>query len=65
MEMDSKLEPRSEMTTTQLMEMDAKQTAHQWSLDGSVQEEAPPQLTLAPSEQMDSFRMTQPTLKLE
>jgi len=63
--MDLKLEPRSEMTTTQLMETGERQTAHQWKLAGSVQEEAPPQMTLVPSEQTDSFRMTQPTLKLE
>jgi len=63
--MDLKLEPRSETTTTQLMEMGERQTAHQWRLVGSAQEEAPPQPTLAPSELMDSFRMTQPTQRHE
>jgi len=63
--MDSKLETRSEMITTQLVEMGEKQTDHRWKLVGSAQEEAPLQLTLAPSEQMDSFRMMQQTLRLE
>ena len=65
MEMDLKLELRSEMTTTQLREMGERQTAHQWRLAGSAQEEAHPQLTLAPSEQMDLFKMMQQTLRLE
>jgi len=63
--MDSKLEPRNETTATQLMEMGERQTAHRWKLVGSAQEEAPPQLILAPNEQMDSFRMMQPTQRHE
>ena len=60
-----KLELRSEMTTTQLMEMGERQIAHLWKQVGSAQEEAPPQLTLAPNELMDSFRMTQLTQRHE